>query len=243
MRENRMTPENCFLTGTDTEIGKTHAACLLLHHWRCHGLSAAGYKPVASGGTQQAGGWLLNEDAERLLNASSPGQTPAEINPVCLQAAIAPHVAARDENRHIELGTLVDGYRHLSSRLDRVVVEGVGGFRVPLGADFDSADLAVALGLPVVLVVGLRLGCINHALLSAEAILARGLRLAGWIGNTLSPAMPRQADTVETLRHSLPAPCWGVLPWSQNLDHALDALRIPDAGLQRQTQSGSPGII
>lgn len=224
MPSNLITLENCFLTGTDTEIGKTHSACALLHTWRSLGLSAAGYKPIAAGGTWQ-NGKLVNDDAQRIHAACSEGISIEEVNPLCLEAAIAPHAAAKDENYKLELAPILAGYRAIAPRFERIVVEGVGGFRVPLGADFDSADLAVALGLPVVLVVGLRLGCINHALLTVEAILARKLKLAGWIGNTLSPVMMRQADTIDTLRQMIPAPCLGILPWSQAPEDAIAALR------------------
>lgn len=215
---------NFFLTGTDTEVGKTHAACAVLRKWRTLGLRASGYKPVAAGGIVDAHGTLVNEDAARLFEASSPGATLSLINPICFAQPIAPHVAAQDEHREITLHEIVSGYLELAERFDRVVVEGVGGFKVPLSAELDSADLAVALGLPIVLVVGLRLGCINHALLTVEAILARGLPLAGWIGNTLNPAMARQADTVHALQQRIPAPCLGVLPWSPDAEDAVAAL-------------------
>lgn len=225
---------NCFLTGTDTEVGKTHAACALIRYWRSQGLRATGYKPVAAGGWRNANDEIINEDASRLLDASGAGATLSRINPICLEQAIAPHVAAADENRAIEPAQILQGYAGLARDFDRVVVEGVGGFRVPLSADFDSADLAVALGLPVVLVVGLRLGCINHALLTAEAILARGLPLAAWIGNTLNPGMMRQADSVLALRQRIAAPCLGILPWSSNLDDAVSALRLGSVDPARQ---------
>ncbi|WP_018607324.1 dethiobiotin synthase [Uliginosibacterium gangwonense] len=224
MQSNLITLEHCFLTGTDTEIGKTHSACALLHTWRSLGFSAAGYKPIAAGGIWQ-NGTLVNDDAQRIHAACSPGIRIEEVNPICLKAAIAPHAAAKDENRSLRLEPILAGYRAIAPRFERIVVEGVGGFRVPLGADFDSADLAVALGLPVVLVVGLRLGCINHALLTVEAILARKLTLAGWIGNTLSPTMPRQADTIDSLHQLIPAPCLGILPWSLAPADAIAALK------------------
>lgn len=214
---------SCFLTGTDTEIGKTHVACALLRYWQQQGFAAAGYKPVAAGGEWKHG-QLVNEDAERLLWASSSGVSITEINPVCLQAAIAPHIAARDEGQPLLLPSLLEGFTHLAARFDKVVVEGVGGFKIPLGAEFDSTDLAVALGLPVVLVVGLRLGCINHALLSVEAILARKLTLAGWVGNSLYPTMARQADTVAALKEHIPTPCLGILPWSLKPEDAVSAI-------------------
>lgn len=220
--------ENCFLTGTDTEIGKTHTACSLIRGWRKQGFSAAGYKPIASGGIWQDG-MLINEDAQRIHSACGPDITLKEINPLCLESAIAPHVAAKDQQQEIRMEPILAGYHAIAPRFQRIVVEGVGGFRVPLGADFDSADLAAAFGLPVVLVVGLRLGCINHALLTVEAILARKLRLTGWVGNTLTPVMPRQQDTIDTLRQKIPAPCLGILPWSNTPEDALQAFEAAPA--------------
>lgn len=217
-----------FLTGTDTEIGKTFSACALLHAWRSAGLRATAYKPVAAGAEYVDGIWS-NEDARRLHAASSEGPTITDINPVCLRSPIAPHIAAAEEGVSLELPALLEGFSRLSDQADRVLVEGVGGFRVPLGADFDSADLAVALDLPVLLVVGLRLGCINHALLSAEAIAARGLTLAGWIGNRPLPEpMLREAENIETLRRLIMAPCLGILPHASapSAKETLSALDI-----------------
>lgn len=215
---------SCFLTGTDTEIGKTHTACTLLHHWKHQGFRAVGYKPVAAGGDWQ-NGQLVNEDAARLLVAGTPGPSLREVNPICLEAAIAPHVAAAEEGRILSPRSIVQGFEALQKDYQRVVVEGVGGFRVPLGEYFDSADLAQALDLPVILVVGLRLGCINHALLSAEAIQARGLKLFGWIANTLSPEMPRLKENIASLERRLPAPCLGILPWGQSPAEAAATLQ------------------
>lgn len=201
-----------FLTGTDTEIGKTFSACAMLHAWRARGFSAAAYKPVAAGAEEIDGRWS-NEDARRLHASSWPQPDIGEINPVCLRSAIAPHIAARREGVEIGLASLVEGYRRLEQGYDRLIVEGVGGFLVPLGSQFGSADLARALDLPVILVVGLRLGCLNHAALTAEAIRTRGLSLAGWIGNRSTPfPMAQEAENIETLRTLLRAPCLGLLP-------------------------------
>ena len=218
-----------FITGTDTEIGKTFAACALLHAWRARGFTAVGYKPVAAGAEYVDGQWR-NEDAWRLQQAGNSGFSLAEINPICLRAAIAPHIAAREEGRSIHPDEISAGLQALRPRAQRIVVEGAGGFRIPLGDGFDSADLVQQLQLPAVLVVGLRLGCLNHALLSAEAILARGLTLAGWIGNTLQPGMSRLAENVATLEALLPAPCLGVLPHVTDGDAARVAhcLQLPD---------------
>ena len=203
-----------FLTGTDTEIGKTFTACALLHAARAAGLAAAGLKPVAAG--VDANG--RNEDVDQLVAASSVALPPAVVNPYCFRAAVAPHIAAAEEGRAIDFAVIADAVATARRQADFVVVEGVGGFRVPLGVDRDSADLAVALGLPVILVVGLRLGCINHALLTAEAIAARGLKLAGWVANTVDPDMARRDENIAALAGHLDAPLLGVLP------------RLPEAG-------------
>jgi dethiobiotin synthetase len=215
-----------FLTGTDTEIGKTFVTCALLHRARLSGLAAAGLKPVAAG-TDAAG---RNEDVEAIRAASSV-ELPREIvNPWCFAAAIAPHLAAAEAGRVITFAPVTAACRQAREAADLVVVEGVGGFRVPLGPEGDSADLAVALGLPVLLVVGMRLGCINHALLTAEALAARGLVLAGWIATQIDPAMARLAANLQTLRDTLPAPLLGVVPHTPSGDSRAVAavLNLPN---------------
>ena len=199
-----------FVTGTDTEIGKTFVSCALLHAARIAGFSAAGMKPVAAG--IDANGH--NEDVEQLRAASNVVVARELTNPYCLRAPIAPHLAAAEEGRSIAFAPIQAAYGQLAAGADVVIVEGVGGFRVPLGSDGDSADLAVALGLPVVLVVGMRLGCISHALLTAEAIAARGLLLAGWVANAIDPAMARAAENLATLSELLPAPLLGSVPYA-----------------------------
>ncbi|MFN3985996.1 MAG: dethiobiotin synthase [Rhodocyclaceae bacterium] len=202
-----------FVTGTDTEIGKTRIAAGLLHALAAHGLRTAGLKPVAAG-TDYVDGRVCNEDVALLRSASSVAVGEAEVGPCQLAAACAPHIAAELEGRRIELADLTDAAHRLAQKADWLVVEGVGGFRVPFDDHHDSADLAVALGLPVVMVVGMRLGCLNHALLTADAIRARGLTLAGWVGNTVDPGMPHRDRNLHTLRaHLAPAPCLGVVPW------------------------------
>lgn len=197
-----------FLTGTDTEIGKTFITCALLHHAARRGLKAAGIKPVAAG-TDAAG---KNEDVEHIRAASNVVLPDAVINPYCFQAAVAPHIAAAAEGRAIDFAVIKDACRQARAVAELVIVEGVGGFRVPLGETQDSADLAVELGLPVILVVGMRLGCISHALLTAEAIAARGLRLAGWVANRVEPTMSCFAENRATLAVRLDAPLLGVVP-------------------------------
>jgi dethiobiotin synthetase len=206
----------CFVTGTDTEVGKTRISAALVHWAAAQGRRSAGYKPVAAGMTLVEG-QRANEDVRMLQAASSVPLDLGEVGPLQLDAACAPHIAASLQGVDIDIEALVRGARALRERADLLVVEGVGGFCVPLGPAADSADLAVALGLPVVLVVGLRLGCLNHALLTAEAIRARGLALAGWIGNRIDPGMPYADENLATLRHELrrrhQAPCLGVVPW------------------------------
>jgi dethiobiotin synthetase len=207
-----------YVTGTDTEVGKTRVAAGLVHALVAAGLRSAGYKPVAAG-IARAAGETVNEDVLALHAASSPGLTLAEVGPVQLDTPVAPHLAAAAEGRRIDRAVLVAGARALLARHDALVVEGAGGWCVPLGDDWDSSDVARELGLPVIVVVGLRLGCLNHALLSAESIRARGLALAGWVGNTLDPAMPQLQGNLATLRHEFTrrhgAPCLGVVPHLQ----------------------------
>jgi dethiobiotin synthetase len=201
-----------FIAGTDTGIGKTHAACALLHALRAAGHDVCGMKPVASGCAQTADG-LRNEDALALLAASSAPRSPYElINPVALREPLSPHLAAAHEGVTISLAPLRAAFDELRAAHRTVVVEGVGGWLVPLAPGLFAADIARAWALPVILVVGLRLGCLNHALLSAQAIVADGCHLAGWIGNRIDPAMEAVEENLATLRELLPAPCLGVLP-------------------------------
>ena len=173
---------------------------------------AVAMKPVAAGLNDDGS----NDDVERLAAASSFRPAANLLNPYAFRAAIAPHLAAADEGRDIHFHVIEQALFELRRQADLVLVEGVGGFRVPLGPSQDSAELAVRLGLPVILVVGLRLGCINHALLTAEAILARGLPLAGWVANTVVADMLRRDDNIESLRLRLDAPLLGILPHCAN---------------------------
>jgi dethiobiotin synthetase len=204
-------PRGCFVTGTDTGIGKTHASCAILAALRARGLRATGMKPVASGSRVTPAG-LRNEDAEALIAASDPQPSYDECNPFAFEPPVAPHLAALQAGVVITLPPLLQAQARLAARADRVVVEGVGGWAVPFSATLDQADLAKALGLPVVLVVGLRLGCHNHALLSARAIAADGCRLAGWIANRVDPDMALADGNIETLRARIGAPLLGILP-------------------------------
>jgi dethiobiotin synthetase len=222
MNGPRTTPSGSFVSGTDTGIGKTHASCALLMALRARGLRATGMKPVASGSRVTAEG-LRNEDAEALIAASDPVPGYDDCNPLAFEPPIAPHLAALLAGRPITLAPLLLARARLAADADRVVVEGVGGWAVPFSDTLDQADLVRALGLPVVLVVGLRLGCLNHALLSARAILADGCRLAGWIANRIDPEMALADDNIATLRARIDAPLLGILP------HAPLAASAPSA--------------
>lgn len=212
-----MTAARYFITGTDTEIGKTTCTAALVHAASQRGLRAAGLKPVAAGQELRDGRWI-NEDVAQLHAVQSVGLTEAEVGPIQLRTPCAPHLAARIEGRPIRKADILAAVDAPLDRLDIVMIEGVGGFRVPLDEEsgWDSADLANDLAAPVILVVGLRLGCINHALLTAEAIQARGLTLAGWIGNTVDGQMLQHGENLATLRGLLPAPCLGVIPRLDN---------------------------
>lgn len=203
---------SCFITGTDTGVGKTLISAAMLNALGRLGLQAVGMKPVAAG-TLLRDGQIWNEDVALLAEQSSLAVDAKLTTSYLLNEPCAPHVAARLEDVAIAPAVLGQAYQQVAAQAEAVVVEGVGGFRVPLTDDFDTADFAVELGLDVILVVGLRLGCLNHALLTAEAIAARGLRLTGWIANQIDPEMPHQADNVQALQQRLSAPLLGVVPW------------------------------
>jgi dethiobiotin synthetase len=202
-----------FITGTDTDIGKTLVAEALLAAANACGWSSLGLKPVSAGCEQHQGEWQ-NEDAIRLRARSSLQIPYAQTNPLALVPAIAPHIALAEAGRSVSVGQLAQQCREVlqSRQPDFAVVEGAGGWLVPLNAQEDMAQLAVAMGLPVILVVGLRLGCLNHALLTANAIRASGLHLAGWVGTSPGEPMQRLAENVATLHARLPAPGLGELP-------------------------------
>jgi dethiobiotin synthetase len=200
-----------FVTGTDTEVGKTLISSALLLHLRTRHARVAGMKPVAAGTVAMAHG-DDNEDAVA-MRACGSIQVPRELdNPYCLPLPMSPHLAARAAGVRIELPLLVERYCQLAALADAVVVEGAGGFFVPLNERETGADLAQALQLPVLLVVGLRLGCLNHALLTAEAIRSRGLTLAGWVANRIDPQMASPDDNIAYLQEKLGAPMWADVP-------------------------------
>ena len=205
-----MTACGVFVAGTDTGIGKTHASVALIHALRANGRRVCGMKPVASGCVETPHG-RRNDDALALQAASDPRPEYAVVNPVALAAPVSPHLAAAAEDARIALPPLRAAFDMLVARCDAVVVEGVGGWLAPLDETLPAAALAQAFDLPVVLVVGLRLGCLNHALLSARAIVGDGCRLLGWIGNRIDPDMTMVDDNIATLGRLLPSPCLGVL--------------------------------
>jgi len=210
-----MSGKGYFITGTDTGVGKTLICCALLHRIAAAGKTAIGMKPVACGAVRGATG-LVNDDVVLLRAAGNVEAPPARVNPYCFEPPIAPHLAAEQAGVVIELQIILDSYRDLSATADIVIVEGVGGFRVPLNRGEDTADLALRLGLPVILVVGIRLGCLNHALLTAHAIRAQGLTLAGWIANRIDPAMAAAERNVAALAERLPAPLLGDIEFGAN---------------------------
>ncbi|MEP7061749.1 MAG: dethiobiotin synthase [Betaproteobacteria bacterium] len=219
-----------FITGTDTGIGKTHVAVALLHALAASGLRAVGMKPVAAGVDARDG---MHADVAALVAASNVDAPRAQVNPYCFDAAIAPHVAARLASRSIDLGVIEQGFRALAARADVVIVEGAGGALVPLSTREDMLDLPARLDIAVVLVVGIRLGCINHALLTASAIRARGLRFAGWIANRVDPAMQNADDSIAAIADRLGRAPAADLAFAQaQIDAAtLAALEVVGAGV------------
>lgn len=212
----------CFVTGTDTEIGKTLVAAALVHGLASQGVAVAAMKPVAAG-TERVGGRYCNDDVEILLAQVNTAMAPEWVVPYLFDEPIAPHIAARNAGVTMTSGTILDAFAHIRSRAQAVVVEGAGGFCVPISDTEDLADVAQALALPVVLVVGMRLGCISHAVLTAQAVQVRGLHLAGWVANTVDPAMPYLAENIQTLEARLPAPYLGCIPRLADPDPAQAA--------------------
>jgi len=216
-----------FVTGTDTGVGKTRVAVGLMTALAARGHTVAGFKPVASGSARTAEG-LRNEDALALQRASTVRLKYAEVNPFVFEPPIAPHIAAAETGVPIDMEVLERAWERLSLRASIVVIEGAGGWLTPLGGGKTLADFAAAVNSSVVLVVGLRLGCLNHAMLSAHAIRTSGLEFAGWVGNAIDPAFERPEANLATLTSVIPAPCLGRLPY--DLQAASGAATAPAAG-------------
>lgn len=217
-----------FVTGTDTGAGKTFTSTVLLHALRQRGLRAVGMKPVASGSSPTPEG-LRNEDALALQAASDPRPDYALVNPWALREPTAPEIAARLDGVEVTLPPILAAFEALKVQADVVLVEGVGGFLAPVNAAIDQCELPRALGLPVLVVVGLKLGCINHARMTVEAVQSRGFRVLGWIASDVEPTMLFPDDYFEALKASLPAPCFGRLPHAPGVDAAglTGHLRLP----------------
>lgn len=214
-----------YVTGTDTGIGKTVVSCVLLHALRIQGLRAIGMKPVASGCEHIRGAWR-NDDASALQHASDPQPAYADLNPYPLPLPLAPELAARAAGMQVQLQPIEQAYRRLHGQADAVIVEGVGGWAAPLSVSLQQADVVRALRLPVILVVGLRLGCLNHARLTARAIHADGCHLVGWIGNAIDPQMAAAEEVHALLQTRLQIPCWGRLPYAPDASPRIAATHL-----------------
>lgn len=220
-----------YVTGTDTAAGKTFASVALIHALRAQGLRVAGMKPVASGCELRNGAWR-NEDALALQAASSePVPDYALVNPFALPEATAPQIAAAHAGATVNLAPMLAAFEALSARADAVVVEGVGGWLAPFADGLDQAQLAARLQLPVILVVGLKLGCLNHARLSERRILDDGLPLAGWIGNQVDPQLAFGTEYLELVRRAMASPCLGMLPHAGVLPASRFAAQLRLSGV------------
>lgn len=202
-----------FVAGTDTGVGKTAISCALLRAFAAQGKKVVGMKPVVAGSENSR--W---HDVEQLITASNISAAREHVNPYAFDSPVSPHIAAQQAGIDIDLAVIQRAYQALSSQADIVIVEGAGGFLVPLNAQQTGADLARALNLPVILVVGMRLGCLNHALLTAQAIHAAGLTLAGWVTNCIDPQMRVLEENIATLEQRLVSPLLGVVPFDLEMD-------------------------
>jgi dethiobiotin synthetase len=209
-----------FVTGTDTGVGKTVIACALARAFAARGERVAVMKPIASGAERRAWG-LRHADALALMGAANVPLTYTQVNPYCFEPAVSPHIAAEDARIDIDLDTIRSSFLVLAALSDRVVVEGAGGWLAPINARESMGDLARALGVPAVMVVGLRLGCLNHAQLTRQAIEAHGVAFAGWIANSSGPAMERAAENLATLERRLGAAPLAVVPFAPELTSSL----------------------
>jgi len=230
-----------FIAGTDTGCGKTRVTVALLRALRGAGIAAIGMKPVAAG-TISTGSAMINDDVAKIAAESydekglRPHQT--QINPYCFESPVSPNIAAQQTGVQIDLNRIASAYSRLSERCACVMVEGTGGWLCPIGPDASMADVAHKLALPVVMVVGMRLGCLNHALLTAQGIERAGLRLAGWIASVIEPAMLALPENLETLRSRLRAPHLAALPYA--IDCTSDAARLHSAALALLQSAAGP---
>ena len=201
-----------FITGTDTGIGKTTAAVALMRALKQQGYRVGGMKPVAAGCRPSAQD-LKNDDALKLMSEASVDIAYEHVNPYAYEPPIAPHIAAAQTNRPVVIEKITGAYQTIASQVDIVLVEGIGGWAVPINDNQTMADVVITLKLPVILVVGIRLGCLNHALLTFESIVHKGCQPVGWIANLLSENNPVSEQNIHFLRQALPMPCLGTLPY------------------------------
>ena len=229
----RPQPRGFFITGTDTEVGKSLVAGAVIHRLQHDGLKVAGFKPVVAGTSVNAAGEKINDDLETLRLTSQAHLSAQEICPYILDDAAAPHLVAQDLGIELDLNVMVRHHQALAAQFDAVVVEGAGGFLVPINAHQHLGDFAQRLNLPVIMVVGMRLGCINHALMTELCIASKGLTLHGWVANCIEPGMKRLEGNIQTLQSRLQAPLLGTIP------HLLDQhLNTHQHGLGAYTQEG-----
>lgn len=228
---------NFFIAGTDTEVGKTTVTAGLLVAFAQHGRRVAGMKPVAAGYSKEDN---YNDDAKILYEHSTEGLRHEWVNPYVFTAPTSPHIAAQLEDRRIIWSTIRDAFEHLAMRADVVLVEGVGGWVVPLSAELMSAEIPRRLGLDVILVAGIRLGAINHTLLTARAIKADGCRLRGWVANVMDPDYRFRRETIDTLKQHIAAPCLAEIPWlpMATPEDLLPLLHLVPFALEKAIQTG-----
>jgi dethiobiotin synthetase len=226
---------NYFITGTDTRVGKTLISCALLHGFAAQGKRVVGMKPIAAG----CGEDEQNDDVLQLRATGNVAVGYGQINPYFFLPAIAPHIAAQRAGVIIQFSRIAQSYQELVAQADVVIVEGAGGFLVPLNAQQDSADLVQELGLPIILVVGVRLGCLNHALLTVEVIATRGLTLAGWVANVVDAEMAAVEENVATLQQRIAAPLLGTVPYLPQADARVAAEQLH---LERLDQAETLGL-
>ncbi|MDM8567918.1 dethiobiotin synthase [Thiotrichales bacterium HSG1] len=215
-----------FITGTDTEIGKTWCTLALIQYFKNRNLSVAGMKPIASGCYYGNNG-LRNSDAEQILALTGLDIPYDVVNPYSFEPPIAPHIAAEQIGQHIDLDKIITNYKKLQTQADIVIVEGFGGWRLPINSNLSIKDMVLAMEIPVILVVGIRLGCINHALLTAEAIMQDGCNLVGWIANLVDDSFVAQ-QSIDTISKYLSIPMLAQIPYLKTLDISLLANQIPD---------------
>jgi dethiobiotin synthetase len=238
-----------FVTGTDTEVGKTLVSAALILKLRKQGLNAIGFKPVVAGTYQNNNGSILSEDVETLRIASGLKPEQVDLCPYVLDFPAAPHLVASNQGIRLELGTILQALKLIQGQSELIVVEGAGGFLVPINDREDLGDFAVQIALPIILVVGMKLGCINHALLTQEAIKARGLKIAGWVANSLSIKMPLLQENIASLQSKIHAPFLGLIPTlpkalqkADNSPYSIEALDFAAQHIQIPSNELPPAI-